>query len=119
MKFCEFCENMLYISVTDDNDLLHYCKNCDNKVVQSKSAGSICVIDDNKIDDVTKYSQYINKFVKHDPTLPRVSNIQCMNEACTKAPDAENEVIYIKYDFTNMKYLYYCCHCDKFWKPTS
>jgi hypothetical protein len=25
-------------------------------------------------------------------------------------------VIYIKYDFINMKYLYHCCHCEHFWK---
>ena len=27
-----------------------------------------------------------------------------------------NEVIYIKYDNDEMKYLYYCVHCDNFWK---
>ena len=27
-----------------------------------------------------------------------------------------NEVIYIKYDNENMKYLYYCVYCEKFWK---
>ena len=120
MKFCEFCENMLYVTVTEDNDLMHYCKNCEHKVIQKKSVGSICVIDDNTIDDATKYSQYINKYIKHDHTLPRVNNIECTNKDCkSKSEDVENEVIYIKYDFTNMKYIYYCCHCDSFWKPSA
>jgi hypothetical protein len=105
------------VTVTPDKDLMYYCKNCDNKVIQQKGNGSICVIDDNKIDDVTKYSQYINKNIKYDPTLPRVNNIQCVNESCT-GKGKPNEVIYLKYDFVNMKYLYYCCHCEQFWKAT-
>jgi hypothetical protein len=117
MKFCEYCENMLYITLTPEKDLLYYCKNCDNKVVEKKELGSICVIDDNKVDDVTKYSQYMNKYIKHDPTLPRVNNIVCTNQQCTKKKDADNEVIYIKYDFVKMRYLYFCCHCETFFKP--
>ena len=29
MKFCECCENMLYVNVEDDK-LVYYCKNCKN-----------------------------------------------------------------------------------------
>ncbi len=118
MKFCEFCENMLYVTVAPDKNLVYYCKNCENKVIETKEKGSICVIDDNKIDDVTKYSQYINKYIKHDPTLPRVNNIKCVNEKCKTHtdPSIEKEVIYLKYDFVNMKYLYHCCHCETFFK---
>lgn len=118
MKFCEYCENMLYVTVTPDKDLVYYCKNCDNKIIEKKENGSICVIDDNKIDDVTKYAQYINKNIKYDPTLPHVNNIKCTNPKCTKPSKDENEVIYIKYDFINMKYMYYCCYCEQFWKAT-
>ena len=107
---------MFYVSLSEENDLEYYCKNCDHKETHKKNEGSVCVIDDNKIDDFTKYSQYINKYVKYDPTLPRVDNIKCTNQNCSKKEDAKNEVIYIKYDMLNMKYLYYCCHCDHFWK---
>lgn len=116
MKFCNYCENMLYIDITPDKDLLYYCKNCDNKTIEKKEHGSICVIDDNKVDDITKYSQYINKYIKFDPTLPRVNNIKCKNVKCTKKENEEDEVIYLKYDFIKMKYLYFCCHCDTFFK---
>jgi len=116
MKFCEFCENMLYVSTTPEKNLLYYCKNCDTKVEEKKDNGSILVIDDNKIDDVTKYSQYISKYINHDPTLPRVNNIKCTNKNCIKEHDKDNEVIYLKYDFINMKYLYYCTYCNYFWK---
>ena len=118
MKFCDYCENMMYISVNAEKNLLYYCKNCDNKIEVSKDQGSVCVIDDNKIDDITKYNQYLNKNIKYDPTLPRVNNIKCINSECNKKGDQENEVIYIKYDFINMKYLYFCCHCEHFWKAT-
>lgn len=114
MKFCDHCDNMLYVSVNENKKLVHYCKTCANKVV-NESSDSVLVINDNKIDDTIKYAQYLNKHLKHDPTLPRVNNIVCKNETC-KQPT--NEVIYIKYDHVNMKYLYYCCHCEQFWKST-
>ena len=123
MKFCAHCENMLYMSVIKpenslEQKLVYYCKNCDNQEIQNRGKldASILVIDDNKLDDVTRYSHYLNKNLKYDPTLPRVNNILCANLECKKDPSEANEVIYMKYDHTNMQYLYYCCHCDHFWK---
>ncbi len=118
MKFCSFCDNMLYMTINPDKDLLYYCKNCNCETVEKKENGSICVIEDNKIDDVTKYTQYLNKNIKYDPTLPRVNNIKCpicasRTEENTKD---ENGVVYLKYDFLNMKYIYYCCNCEEFFK---
>lgn len=118
MKFCNFCSNMLYVSVSDDNNLIYYCKNCTNKEEINKDNGSVCIIDDNKIDDIAKYNYFINTNIKYDPTLPRVNNIECVNKDCTKKKDESNEVIYLKYDFINMKYLYFCTKCDYFWKAT-
>lgn len=114
MKFCDNCDNMLYVSITEDKKLLYYCKSCGFKK-ENKNNGSYCIIDDNKVNDHTKYSQYINKYLKYDPCLPRVNNIECPNEHCTKESDKQNEVIYVKYDHINMKYIYNCCHCDHFW----
>ena len=112
MKFCSFCDNMLYMKINENKDLLYYCKNCNSESVQKKEGGSVCVIEDKNVDDVAKYTQYINKNIKYDPTLPRVNNINC--PSCT--PTSPKEVIYIKYDFLNMKYLYYCCNCESFFK---
>ncbi len=114
MKFCNFCENMLYMKISPNKDLINYCKNCNNEVIEKKENGSICVIEDNKIDDITKYNQYINKNIKHDPTLPHVNNIKCTS--CEQKGKLQSEVIYLKYDFTNMKYIYYCCDCEEFFK---
>lgn len=106
---------MFYAKVDEDNNLVYYCKFCNNNEVVPKENGSVLVIDDNKVDDKIKYMQYINKNIIHDPTLPRVTNIVCPNKDCKKKSSQPNEVIYIKYDFAKMKYLYVCCHCEHFW----
>ena len=31
MEFCDNCNNMLYISSNDDNNLVKYCKHCNFK----------------------------------------------------------------------------------------
>lgn len=116
MKFCINCKNYLYIDLDEEQNLVRYCKNCSHKEVEKKENGSVLVIDDNKIDDVTRYSQFLNKNIKYDPTLPRVNNIPCTNPDCKKKDDPE--VIYVKYDFVNMKYLYYCCSCEQYFKNT-
>lgn len=115
MKFCN-CGNMLYVAIDKDKNLEYYCKSCNNRE-KKETQESELIISDNKIDDSIKYSKYINKYIKYDPSLPRVNNIACVNEACTKKPSDHSEVIFIKYDAVNMKYLYYCVHCDHFWKP--
>lgn len=108
MKFCDQCENMLYISVKNCS-LIYYCKNCNFSVEQDCTSKSV---DISIVDDHDKISQYMSKYIKYDKTLPRVNNIKC---SCVKSNGQEDEVIYVKYDHANMKYLYYCCHCERFW----
>lgn len=115
MKFCSICDNFLYIKLDDEQKMMYHCKNCNNTEVTT-TTGSLCIMDNNYIDDDTNYKQYINKYIKHDPTLPRVKNITCINESCTKPPEKNNEIIYVKYDFENMKYMYHCVFCKHFWK---
>ena len=116
MKFCSVCHNVYFIKVDEQNDMVYFCKSCANEEVVKKEGGSICIMDDNRVDDSTKYAQYMNKYLKYDPTLPRVNNIPCVNTKCSKKPEQPNEVIYLKYDPTNMKFMYYCVHCEHFWK---
>ena len=60
---------------------------------------------------------FVNPYIKYDPTLPRVNNIKCTNKDCnSKKNKLQNEVIYIKYDSKNMKYLYVCETCGETWK---
>ena len=117
MKFCEVCNNMLYISVTEENALKYYCRNCSYTEIATDTEPTMIsktVIDQ----DVATYKQFMTKYIKYDVTLPRVNNIKCPHEQCKDNKEADNEVIYIKYDQNNMKYMYYCCKCEQFWKST-
>jgi len=113
MKFCDICENMLYMEVIDTNHLEYYCKNCNHRVAHDdKDSGSVCVSTKNLIDDSTSFKNFMSPYTKLDQTLPRVNNIKCPNIECKPG---EDEVIYIKYDHMNMKYLYACVKCNHFW----
>lgn len=119
-KFCSMCECYLWLELDEENKLTYHCKNCGNQEEHTNTLESLCVLDNNYIDDNTSYTQYTTKFLKYDPTLPRVNNIECANSSCpTHHGDAEKEVIFVKYDFENMKYLYHCVHCNEFWRSSS
>ena len=111
---------MLYISLRPDEskdgaplELTYSCKNC-GFVETAREIGPVLSTD--YTDDQTSYKQHATPFLKHDPTLPRVSDIVCPNEACSRPKDSANEVIEVKYDAANLKYLYHCVHCQSFWK---
>ncbi len=115
MKFCSFCENMMYIKLDQDQQMTYYCKNCGvEQTVEAQN--SLCVLEREYGNNTGTYKQYINKYLKFDPTLPRVSNIKCRNSACSKPEKEGNDVIVVRYDETNMRYLYHCSYCDAFWK---
>ena len=60
----------------------------------------------------------INKYTKYDPTLPCINTIKCPNQKCSSNQTddpAEREVIFVRYDDVNMKYVYLCCKCDTRW----
>ena len=117
MHFCNSCENMLYIKLNeaDGNDLVYYCRKCGetNDTVNNKN---ICVLKTEFITNEKGYQFDINKYIKYDPTLPRTKQIKCPNIDCSSNKDAKNEVIYFRYDDSNMKYVYICSFCDKIWK---
>jgi len=131
MKFCNVCENMYYISINseDENKLIYYCKNCGNK--DSTIEDVVCVLNTDLKKKKQTFSHLINKYTKLDPTLPRIYNMECPNPSCpTKDEGVEekkgessdeisfgkNEIIYMRYDDDNMKYLYICTTCDTMWK---
>ncbi len=118
MHFCNQCSNMYYISIDPDdtNKLIYYCRNCGNK----DSTISVKDVTVSKVQlkkSEQEFNHIINKYTKLDPTLPRVSNILCPNPDClTNKEDKPREIIYIRYDDRNMKYVYLCSTCDIVWK---
>ncbi len=118
MHFCINCQNMYYVRLDADNPnkLVYYCNKCGT---EDKT-----IIDDNVIICKTQikkseqsFNHIINKYTKLDPTLPRINNILCPNRDClTNTKGEKREIIYIRYDDTNMRYIYLCSTCDTIWK---
>lgn len=119
MHFCSQCQNMYYISIEPDNanKLIYYCRNCGNKDEYLSDNVTVSKIQVKKSQQ--EFSHFINKYTKYDPTLPRVNNILCPNADCStnvKDTNADREIIYIRYDNQNMKYVYLCSTCETVWK---
>jgi DNA-directed RNA polymerase subunit M/transcription elongation factor TFIIS len=109
---------MYYISLDPENPnkLIYYCRNCGNTDT-TISITDVNVIQSSAKQKTQDLSNMINKYTKYDPTLPRVNNILCPNEACpTNTEDVSREIIYMRYDELNMKYLYLCSTCNTVWK---
>lgn len=126
MKFCNNCDNMLYIRLLkeDSNKLIYYCRNCGN-TDEELNKDNLCVSNTNIASKDKAYLQDINEFTKLDPTLPRTQNIKCPNQSCPsnhKSDDPtititnKNEIIYLRYDDVNLNYVYICTQCDTVWK---
>ena len=117
MHFCSICKNMYYIRINSDNPnkLVYYCRNCGNEDT-SLVTDNVCVSKTQLKKSELSFSHIINKYTKLDPTLPRISTILCPNSDCsTNTKGKEREIIYIRYDDTNMKYVYLCSECDTVW----
>jgi DNA-directed RNA polymerase subunit M/transcription elongation factor TFIIS len=120
MKFCTGCDNMLETELrnaTTKPELWYVCRHCGlADAVADGDGKSTMIMSTDYSDDKTLYMQYVTPYIRHDPTLPRVSDIKCASAKCKRPPSEEEEVIYIKYDPVQLKYLYHCLHCGTFWK---
>ena len=118
MKFCENCDNMLYLKIQDiaESDqgevtdkkcnLKYVCRKCNEEYNSDPSDSCVFNIDFN-LDNIKKNS-FINDFIYDDITNPRAEGIKCPNVNC---PDPKPEIIYIQYDKENIKYIYVCLSC--------
>ena len=118
MKFCSVCDNMLYIDVRDNGKMVWNCVYCmkpDDVANASDTNSSIMVSSVDYKNEKAKYQHLMTPYIHHDPTIPHVSNIPCPNPECTRKKGDAQDVIFIKYDHDNLKYLYSCSHCKHFW----
>jgi len=133
MHFCIKCGNMYYIKIDENNneELTYNCRKCGHKNSELiNELDNLCVSKTELIKNSTvDYSNIINEYTKLDPTLPRINNINCPIATCPSniEPTGDNEeksngkkaqekeIIYIRYDDKNMKYLYLCGVCDHYW----
>lgn len=116
---------MYYIGVNaeDQNKLTYYCRNC-KYVDETITEDKLCVLNTQFKKGEQKFNHIINKYTKLDPTLPRIYNVKCPNLECktnhntSDTQDGQTEVIYVRYDDDNLKYLYICAECDTTWKTS-
>ena len=139
MKFCPKCKNMFYVAQrqvptppqaagpdtsttlvggTSETKLVYYCRLC--RTVDESANETFSVVLDNDVCLAKKCFQHIvNEYTKFDPTLPALKDVPCPNDKCASNHDAAaraaNEVIYVRYDDENLKYLYLCSTCDAQW----
>jgi len=125
MHFCSECGNMYYIRLTGENkdNLTYYCRKCGNEDDNLLDVEeNICVSRTDLKHSTSSYDHIINKYTKLDPTLPHIHNINCPNVACISNGSDEqknqvkSDILYLRYDDANMKFVYICTHCDTVWK---
>ena len=119
MHFCIKCHNMYYLKINnevDANQLIYYCRNCGHEDTMLSSE-NICVSRTDMTTSKKTYEHIVNEYTKLDPTLPRTKTIKCPNQDCkSNKGEEKQEVIYLRYDDQNMKYIYLCSVCDTLWK---
>jgi len=125
MHFCESCGNMYYIRTNDEkkDTIIYYCRKCGNEDdTLGHKLKNICVSKTHVNTTSNSYKNVINKFTKLDATLPRIYNISCPNKECSSNLESNHEdykkkeIIFLRYDENNMKYIYLCAVCDNVWK---
>jgi hypothetical protein len=98
----------------DGNKLRRICRNCG---FQEEEKGGLVLEMDLKEKTSEGYKILMNEFTPLDPTLPHVNTIKCPNDECaSNTSGKERDVIYLKYDAVNMKFLYICTVCDTQWR---
>ena len=117
MEFCTMCDNMFYIQQCKEDDILHtnyYCKFCGNTKEFDKDKAMLISRTSFKNDD--NIDKWVPADIESDVTLPHKTNIVCIHTDCTKPKNEENDIILVRYNKAEVKYIYYCTYCKKYWK---
>ena len=133
MHFCIKYGNMYYIQIDKDTEELVYnCRKCGHKNTDLiNELDNLCVSKTDLKKDTSSIDNIVNQYTKLDPTLPRIDTIDCPNANCPSnimvgtdesksgektASKEQKEIVYLRYDDSNMKFVYLCCVCDHAWK---
>ncbi len=139
MNFCPKCENLLKPQQASEEIVLpgggtskrYYlnrtCSTCGYVEVDMKGG----LVNETVVQERASegYKILLNEFTRQDPTLPHVSTLPCPNTTgdvasgkaiCpTHTSNVPRDVIIIKYDAQNMKFLYICNVCGEQWRSRS
>ena len=118
MKVCDVCKNVYIMRLQPTGKLFWECLTCG--ITEEQKGG--CLLMETLVQERSSegYKILLNEFTRQDPTLPHVRNIKCPKETCeSNTGSEEKDVIYIKYDPVNMKYMYICNVCGEAWRSRS
>ena len=83
------------------------CNNCGYNEVNTE--GGLIMETDLQEKTAEGYKILLNEFTKSDATLPHMNIIKCPNPDCgSNKGSATRDIIYMKYDQVNLKFLYVC-----------
>jgi hypothetical protein len=110
---------MLYIDYTFNkknniHEVKYNCKFCGNVEDIDKSKPKL--ISRISMKDDESIEKWVKPDIESDVTLPRVNYVECINKDCSKKKTEDNEIILLRYDRIQVKFIYFCVHCKKFWK---
>jgi DNA-directed RNA polymerase subunit M/transcription elongation factor TFIIS len=115
MNFCDKCDNLYYLQFSDDKSLYYLCRSCGDEK-NNVILDNLCIstYEEKKNQSFSK----INEYTKYDPTLPHSHTIRCPNQECKSNKGVTDpDVIYLRVDDVNMKFMYLCVNCDTNWSP--
>ena len=144
MQFCPACDNKLHMEIGQleapqgapdafSMPLTLYCKHCPyRKSLDQTNKGGVPANDPSHMFDPCMYrSNYssnhplyyenvVNQYTFDDPTLPVLSDGHCINAkcACNMDTSVDPEVMYVRYNDQDLKFLYLCRHCRQCWHYT-
>jgi DNA-directed RNA polymerase subunit M/transcription elongation factor TFIIS len=113
LEFCSVCENYLYLDTSNDK-LTKSCKTCGYQ--KETTEGSLITETVIQAQSSEDYRYVVNEFTKQDPRLPRFKNLKCPKPDCPTQNGVPSEVIVIKYDQKNLRFVYICSVCDETWR---
>ena len=117
IRFCPVCRYYLYLQVEgEDQKLLRLCRNCGYREQDEKGGLVMEMMIQERAAEGHKI--LLNEYTRQDPRLPHIrKTIKCPDPACnSNHGKAESDIIFIKYDAVNMKYLYICDVCGYQWR---
>jgi len=116
IRFCSVCDNYLYLQVEGETQTLQrMCRNCGFKDTEDQGGlVSEMHIEQRSAEGYT----LINEFTLKDKRLPHLyGTMKCISDKCPSATQGkESDIVYIKYDTENLRYIYMCYLCQATWR---
>ena len=116
IRFCTVCDNYLYLQVEGETQTLQrMCRNCGFKDTEDQGG----LVSEMHIEQrAAEGYTLINEFTLKDKRLPHLyGTMKCISDKCpSNTQSKESDIVYIKYDTENLRYIYMCYLCQATWR---